>query len=184
MPDWLTQVSAFGIFLAIAALGFIFLLVSLIFGELFEHFGDGHFEPDGGLDHGGPSLFSPRVLAVFVTAFGGVGAVSISRGGTVLTASGLGFLSGVVLASLVLVFARFLYGQQASSDVRSADMVGQMARVTVAIPAGGVGQVRCRLGEELIDKIARSRDAQPIPENAVVRIEEVLGETVVVRRES
>ncbi len=183
MPDWLTQVSAFGVFLAIAAVGFLFLLVSLVFSGIFEHF-EGHFDHDGGVDHGGPSFFSPRVLAVFITAFGGVGAVSISRGSTVLVASGLGFLSGVVLASLVLVFARFLYGQQVSSDVRTADVVGQSARVIVGIPAGGVGQVRCRVGEELIDKIARSQDGVAIPENAVVRIEDVLGETVVVRRES
>ncbi len=183
MPDWLTQVSAFGVFLAIAAVGFLFLLVSLVFSGIFEQF-EGHFDHDGGVDHGGPSFFSPRVLAVFITAFGGVGAVSISRGSTVLVASGLGFLSGAVLASLVLVFARFLYGQQVSSDVRTADVVGQSARVIVGIPAGGVGQVRCRVGEELIDKIARSQDGVAIPENAVVRIEDVLGETVVVRRES
>ena len=181
MPDWLTQVSAFGVFLAIAAVGFLFLLVSLVFSGLFEHF-EGDFDHEGGADHGGPSFFSPRVLAVFITAFGGVGAVSVSRGSTVLVASGLGFLSGIVLASLVLLFARFLYGQQASSDVRTADVVGQSARVIVGIPAGGVGQVRCRLGEELIDKIARSQDGEAIPENAVVRIEDVLGETVVVRR--
>ncbi|MBI1750672.1 MAG: hypothetical protein HY234_05540 [Acidobacteria bacterium] len=182
MPDWLTQFSAFTVFLAIAAIGFLFLLISLIFSGIFEHF-EGHFDHDGGGDHGGPSFFSPRVLAVFITAFGGVGAVSMSRGSSILTASGLGFLSGVVLASLVLVFARFLYGQQASSDVRTSDVVGQSARVIVGIPAGGVGQVRCRVGEELIDKIARSQDGAAIPENAVVRIEDVLGETVVVRRE-
>jgi hypothetical protein len=81
------------------------------------------------------------------------------------------------------VFARFLYSQQSTSEVRSADVVGQAARVVVAIPTGGVGQVRCRVGEELIDKIARSRDGAAIPENAVVKIEEILGETVVVSKQ-
>jgi hypothetical protein len=52
----------------------------------------------------------------------------------------------------------------------------------IGIPAAGVGQVRCTLGEQLVDKIARSDNEQPIPENAVVRIEEVLGETVIVAR--
>jgi len=61
--------------------------------------------------------------------------------------------------------------------------VGQNARVVVAIPPGGIGQVRCRLGEELIDKIARSAGEEAIPENAVVRIEEVLGETVIVKKQ-
>ncbi len=83
---------------------------------------------------------------------------------------------------MIYLFARFLYGQQASSEVRSSDLVGQIGRVVVAIPAGGVGQIRCRVGEELVDKIARTRDGAAIPENASVRIEEVLGETVIVKK--
>jgi membrane protein implicated in regulation of membrane protease activity len=98
-------------------------------------------------------------------------------------ASLVGFGSGVALSSLVVVFARFLYRQQASSDMRTADLVGQPGRIVVAIPAGGVGQVRCRVGEELIDKIAQARDGTVIPENAAVRIVEVLGETVIVTRQ-
>ena len=80
------------------------------------------------------------------------------------------------------MFARFLFGQQASSDVGSHDLVGQIARVVVAIPAGGVGQIRCRLGEELVDKIARTRSGDSIGENASVQVEEVLGETVIVKK--
>jgi membrane protein implicated in regulation of membrane protease activity len=121
-------------------------------------------------------------MSVFVTAFGGVGAIATHYGLSPLPASFLGFASGLVLSFLVLTFARFLYKQQASSDVRVADLVGQNARVVVAIPAGGVGQVRCRIGEELVDKIARSRDGAQVSENAAVRVEEVLGETVIVTR--
>ena len=55
-------------------------------------------------------------------------------------------------------------------------------RVVIALPVGGVGQVRCKIGEELVDKIARSTDTAPIAENTPVVIEEVVGETVVVRR--
>jgi len=185
MAGFLSQLSALSIFLAIAAVGFLFLLISLIFGEIFEHLG-GAFEHDGGfdhaLDHGGPGLFSSRILAVFITAFGGSGAVGTHYGLAALPSSGLGFASGVVFALIIYAFARFLWGQQASTEVRVTDLVGQTARVIVAIPAGGIGQVRCRLGEELIDKIARSAGEEAIPENAIVRIEEVLGETVVVKK--
>jgi membrane protein implicated in regulation of membrane protease activity len=182
MPEWMMQVSAFSIFLAIAAFGFLFLLISLVFSGLFEFF-ESEIEHDiGAGDHGGPGFFSVRVLSVFVTAFGATGAIATHYKYSVMAASGMGLLSGFLLASIVLAFARFLYGQQSSSEVRTADVVGQAARVIVAIPAGGMGQVRCRVGEELIDKIARSQDGQPIPENSVVRIEEVLGEIVIVRR--
>jgi membrane protein implicated in regulation of membrane protease activity len=183
MPEWLSNMSAFTIFLSIAGVGFVFLLVSLIFGEIFEHLeisADHDFDHD--LEQGGPGILSTRILSVFVTAFGGFGAVATHYGMTPLPASGVGFASGVMFGGIVYGFARFLWNQQATSETRSADLVGQQARVVVAIPAGGVGQVRCKLGEQLIDKIARSRDGQAIPEYTTVKIEEVLGETVIVAR--
>jgi len=179
MGDWFAQPTAFLVFLAIAALGFVFLLISLIFGEIFEHLGT---DLSHDLDHGGPGFFSTRILSVFVTAFGGFGAIGAHYGLSTLASSGLGFVSGMFFASLIYAFARFLYGQQASSELRSADIVGQTGRVVVAIPAGGVGQIRCQVGEELIDKIARSQDSEAIPENAVVQVAEVLGGTLIVRR--
>jgi membrane protein implicated in regulation of membrane protease activity len=181
MPEFLSQFSAFAVFLSIAAVGFLFLLISLIFGGIFEHF-EGHFEHDGIGEHGGPGFFSTRVISVFITAFGGFGAIATHFGLSVLPASGVGFASGIFFGSIIYWFARFLFSQQATSEVRSTDVVGRTARVVVAIPAGGVGQVRVHLGEELIDRIARSQDGAAIPDNSVVRIEEVLGEVVVVRR--
>jgi membrane protein implicated in regulation of membrane protease activity len=87
-----------------------------------------------------------------------------------------------VLATPIYFFARFLYGQQASSESRAQDLVGLVGRVVITIPAGGVGQVRCKIGEELVDKIARAREPDAIAENTPVVVEEVVGETVVVRR--
>ena len=178
--DLLPALNAFTVFLAIAAVGFLFLMVSLFFGGILDHFDAGL---DHDLEHGGPGFFSPRVMSVFVTTFGGAGAIATFYRWSPVPASFAGFVSGLALSSLVLVFARFLYRQQASSDMRVTDLVGQAGRVVVAIPAGGVGQVRCRVGEELIDKIAQTRDGTLIPENAAVKIEEVLGETVIVTRQ-
>jgi len=178
VPGWFAQVSAFSVFLGIAAIGFLFLLVSLIFGEVFEHF-DSSF--DHSLDHGGPGFFSTRIMSVFVTAFGGFGAVGVHYGLSMLEASGVGFGSGAFFATLILLFARFLYGQQATTKVLSSDLVDKTARVVVAIPANGVGQVRCQIGEEVFDKVARSRSGEAVPENAIVTVEETLGEVVIVR---
>ncbi len=179
MPDWLTQVSAFTVFLGIGGVGFLFLLISLIFGEVFEHF-DHSFDHD--LDHGGPTVLSPRVMSVFITAFGGFGAMATHYGLTILPASGVGFVAGATFGAIIFYFARFLYGQQATTQVRSADITGRTARVIVAIPgAGGVGQVRVQVGEEIIDKVARSRDGAAIAANAIVEVQEVLGEIVIVR---
>ena len=177
--DLFSSLSAFSIFLAIASVGFAVLLVSALFGEMFEHFDVGG---DHEFSHGGPGFFSTRVISVFVTAFGGFGAIASYYGLGPLPASGVGFASGVVFASAIYAFASFLYSQQASSDVKSADLVGQAARVIVTIPAGGLGQVRCRVGEALVDKIARTRDGGQVLENTLVSIEEVLGETVIVKQ--
>jgi membrane-bound ClpP family serine protease len=175
--DWLPQVSQFSVFLALAGIGFAFLLVALFFGEIFEHF---EFSADHDLSHGGPGFFSTRILSVFITAFGGFGAVATYYRFGVLGSSGIGFLSGLFFAGIIWAFAGFLYSQQASSDVRVQEFVGHVGRVVVSIPAGGVGQVRCQLGEQLVDKIARSGDGRPIPENTAVTVAEVLGDTVVV----
>jgi membrane protein implicated in regulation of membrane protease activity len=177
--DLLSSLSAFSVFLGIAAVGFLFMMVSLLFGEVFEHF-DGGLDHD--LDHGGPGFFSSRVIGVFVTAFGGFGAIATHYGLGALPASLVGLGSGVIFGGAVYLFARFLYGQQASSELRSQDLVGQAARVVVTIPEGGVGQIRCRLGEELVYKVARAGDNSAIPENSVVTVQEVLGEVVIVRK--
>ena len=173
----LPPLSPFTVFLAIAAVGFLFLLIALVFGELFDSFGVDH-----DLDSGGPGFFSGRVMSVFVTAFGGFGAVGTYYGLSPVPASILGFGSGLVFAGIIYAFARFLYSQQASSRVDASDLLGQTARVVIAIPAGGVGQIRCRVGEELVDKIAQSRDGAAIPENASVSIDQILGETVIVKK--
>jgi len=175
--------SSFAVFLAIAALGFLFLLISLIFGEIFEHFGDGaDHDLDHDMDHGGPGFFSPRVMSVFITAFGGTGAIAAHYGASTLASSGIGAISGMLFATLIFYFAKFLYSQQATTQVKATDVIGQTARVVIGIPKDGVGQVRCRVGDELLDKIARSENGEPIPENTPVRVEQVLGEIIIVKR--
>jgi len=175
--DFLPPLSAFSVFLAIAAVGFLFLVIALVFGGIFDF-----FEHDADVDIGGPGIFSARVIAVFITAFGGFGAIATRSGADPVLASLAGLASGVVFGGAILAFARFLFNQQATSEVLANDLVGQSARVIVAIPANGVGQIRCRIGEELVDKVAQSRDGGAIPEHASVRVETVLGETVIVSK--
>ena len=179
MADWFAHVSQFTVFLALSSLGFLFLVLALFFGEIADHL-DGDADHDFG--HGGPSFFSVRILSVFITAFGGFGAVATHYQFGVLGASSIGFLSGATFAGLIYAVASFLYRQQASSDIHSQDVVGQLARVVVTIPKDGVGQVRCQIGEQLLDKIARTKDGVSVAENAMVTITAVLGETVIVER--
>ena len=177
----LAAFSAFGVFLGLAAIGFLILIVSFVMGEIFD-LGDwfGHHDID--THGGGPSFLSGRILSVFVTAFGGFGAIGIHSGFGMGVSTAMGLASGFVFGGLVYAFVRFLHGQESSSNIRVGDLVGNSAEVTVAIPKGGLGQVRCQLGESVVEKIARSADGGEIPSNTLVKIEAIVGETVLVRK--
>jgi membrane protein implicated in regulation of membrane protease activity len=169
----LSHISALSIFLGIGAIGLLVLLFSLLFGEILDEM---HLEAD----HDGPGFFSTRVISVFLTAFGGVGAVSVNYGLSPIASSAVGFVSGVLLGGLIYLFARFLYSQQASSNIDPADLIGRTAQVTVGIPADGIGQVRCLIGETMIEKTARSRDGIAIANNSQVMIEGLANESLIV----
>lgn len=181
MPEFLSNITPLIVFLGIAALGFVFLLVSFVVGDLFDSFG---FETglDGGAD--GHALLDSRVISVFVTSFGGFGTIGIQLGLSILTSSLLGLAGGIVLGGLVSLFARFLYRQQASSSVGTAQLVGRTAQVIVSIAPGSLGQVSCRVGEERVEKLARARDNREIKAGATVRVEEVAGDSLIVSPET
>ena len=177
MPEFLSNVSSLMVFLAIAAIGFIFLLFSLVVGDIFDSFGF-----DTGLDGAadGHGFLDSRVISVFVTSFGGFGAIGIQMGFGIVASSFIGLAGGIVLGGLVSLFARFLHQQQSSSSVGASQMVGRSAQVIVSILPGGVGQVSCRIGEERVEKRARSKDNQEIKAGAMVRVDEVAGDSLIV----
>jgi membrane protein implicated in regulation of membrane protease activity len=175
------------IYAAIALVGFVFLLVMLFVGELFGHDHDlgAH---DGGFEHGdgdlggGPSVFSSRIMAAFVTAFGVGGVVARYYGLPHPAASGVGIATGAVMAGLVYQFARILYSQQASSEVQMSRLVGRGAEVTVAIPADGVGQVSLSVAGERTEHVARSKDGRALARGTQVVITALGGDSIVVEK--
>ncbi len=171
------------IYAAIGMVGLLFLLVMLFLGdiggdhEISAHdLGLGH----GDADHGGPSVFSARIMASFLTAFGVGGVVARYYSFSHPASSAIGVVSGVVMAGLVYQFARILYAQQASSQLPMAKLVGHSAEISVAIPTGGVGQITLTFGGERSDHIARSADGQAVPRGAEVVITGLRGDSVVV----
>ena len=177
MSDFFSNINPLMVFLAIAAVGFVFLLISLVVGDIFDSLG---FETglDGGAD--GHGFLDSRVISVFVTSFGGFGAIGIQMGLGIVVSSLLGLAGGVVLGGLVSLFARFLYKQQSSSSVGTAQMIGRTAQVIVSIAPGSLGQVSCRIGEERIEKLARSKDNREIKAGAIVRVDDIAGDSVIV----
>lgn len=165
------------VFLGIATIGFVGLLASLVVGDIFDNFGF-----DTGLDGAtdGHALLDSRVISVFITAFGGFGAIGIQMGLSVVASSFVGLAGGIVFGGLVSMFARFLYKQQSSSSVATTQLVGRTAQVTVPIAPGSMGQVSCRVGEERVEKLARSKNNSEIRAGAIVRVEEIAGDSLIV----
>jgi membrane protein implicated in regulation of membrane protease activity len=175
------------IFATIGAFGLLFLLVMLFFGGDHDlHVG----EADGGHDvshaaggEGGPSIFSSRIIASFISAFGFGGTIGRYLEFGYPASSAFGLVSGVVLASIVFKFAEILWSQQASSEVKMTSLVGMTAEVAIAIPEGHLGQISLSAAGERSMHIARSLDGKAIPQGTSVVIRELRGDYVVVERQ-
>ena len=168
------------VFLIIGGIGFAFLLISLAVGDIFEMFGGSADLGDPGVDFG---FLDSRVLAVFVTAFGGFGAISAQMGFGAVPSSFVGLLGGVGFAGMVSVFGRFLIGQQASSSVSDHDLIGRSVQVTVAIKPGQVGQITAKIGDERVEKIARAKSDTEITAGTIVTVDSIAGDSVIVTPE-
>jgi membrane protein implicated in regulation of membrane protease activity len=175
------------IFAAIGAFGLLFLLIMLFFGGGHDlHMGDmdgGHDVSHAADGEGGPSIFSSRIIASFISAFGFGGTIGRYLEFGYPVSSAFGIVSGVVLASIVLKFAQVLYSQQASSEVKMTTLVGMTAEVAIAIPEGHLGQISLSAAGERSMHIARSRDGKAIPQGTSVVIRELRGDYVVVERQ-
>jgi membrane protein implicated in regulation of membrane protease activity len=175
------------IYAAIGAFGFLFLLAMLFVGEVFGGDHEIHVG-DVGADHGdfghegGPSIFSARIMASFLTAFGVGGVVARYYDLPHPAAAGCGVVTGVVMSGLVYQFAKILYSQQASSEVRMTGLIGKTAEVTVGIPRGGMGQVTLEYGGERTTQIARSKDDGAIAPGTAVVVTALLGDSIIVER--
>jgi membrane protein implicated in regulation of membrane protease activity len=164
------------IFLIIGGIGFLFLLITLIMGDIFDALG-GNISLDTSHDFG---IFDSRVIAVFLTAFGGFGLIAASVGYGGAMSSIFGLLGGMVFGAIVFYFGKFLYSQQSSSSVSSNDLIGRTAQVIVNIKPDQLGQISCRVGEERVEKLARTAGGEEIKAGQIVRIESIGSDSVIV----
>jgi membrane protein implicated in regulation of membrane protease activity len=120
-------------------------------------------------------------MAAFLTAFGVGGVVARYYSLSHPAASGVGVVAGIAMAGIVYQFAKILYSQQASSEVRMHGLVGAYAEVSVAIPENGLGQISLSKGGERTDHIARSADGHSIRLGTTVVVTALGAHSVVVK---
>lgn len=164
------------IFLIIGGLGFLFLLLSLLIGDVFDALGM-DFNLDASHDFG---IFDSRVIAVFLTAFGGFGLIAATLGWGAVGGSLFGLLGGLVFGAIVFYFGKLLYSQQSSSSVSNEDLIGRTAQVIVNIKPDQLGQISCNVGEERVEKLARTLNGEELKAGQIVRIESIGSDSVIV----
>lgn len=165
------------VFILLAVIGLILLLISAFFGV----FGD-DVEVAPEVEGGGPHFLSLRSIAVFLTAFGTVGAIARYYNLSAMLSSLWGVLAGAAMSGIYVLAMNLVRSQEASSLITSTDLIGLTGRVTVAIPPDGFGEVSCTVKAQVTRRLARSKTQQAIPEGAIVKIADVQGDVVFVEQ--
>ena len=138
------------VFLILACVGVVFLLISAFFGGDHDvsadhefHFEHGYEAAAGHEGGGSPSPFSTRVISLFVTAFGAVGAISRYYEASYFLSSLSGLVGGVLVGGIGYQIMRFFWKQQATSTVCSEDLINSSAlpgeRSGSLLRPGGLG---------------------------------------------
>ncbi|MBI2267611.1 MAG: NfeD family protein [Armatimonadetes bacterium] len=189
------------LFLGFLTSGVLYSLVMVLLGGGGEsddgghggfHLGDllgGHNDSAGGVTHvhTGPvhvNFLSPLSLSAFMTGFGASGLIYLQA----LTFKPMTAIFAAFFTALVFDFVayglvfRFFMGAQASSLISSTDIVGLDGEVITSMAQGRLGQVayNTKVGRQV--GIARARDGTDIPTGTVVKILEIVGNTLLVER--
>jgi hypothetical protein len=182
---------------------FICLLVGLIFA-VFSFIFSGAFEAevDAGVDVGADvgvdgdivggdvgvgdihfPLFSPIVIACFVTAFGGGGIIGLKLFPfapilSLPVAVGTGVVIGLLVGLLVLKIYKVV---QTNAVTTAKHIIGTVAEVSESIPAAGVGEITFSGKGSRISGPARSEENIDIKRHAMVTITRIVGGLYYVR---
>ncbi len=144
----------------------------------------GHVDLGGAPSHDVSLLsLSPISIAAFITSFGGVGIIATQGFGASGATSLLWALGGslvVAVASHLLFFYIFV-APQASSAIKSGDVIGVIAEVTAPIPGNSVGEIAYVAMGERHTATARSSDGHDISRGSLVTIEGIAGTVLIVQ---
>lgn len=165
--------------------GLVFTLVSVLAGHFFGGH-DAHVAGSGGhaeagadsSDMPGISIFSPTVMASFVTAFGGFGLIFTqfpATSKTVISAPLSIFCALLVAGGLYKFFSMVFRHTQSSSESKVGKLVGTEANVITPIAANGVGEIAYVVGGSRYTAAARAEKGTPVASGQTVKITRVVG---------
>jgi membrane protein implicated in regulation of membrane protease activity len=173
------------IYLFCLVVGLVFTLVSVTVGHFFGGHGDhvggsgGHAEAGAdSSDMPGISIFSPTIIASFITAFGAFGLIFSEFEPTkkVIISAPLSLISALAVAGVLFVFLRSVFSHtQSSSESHIARLAGTAASVVSPIPENGVGEIAYVVSDTRYTAPARSENGAAIANGKLVTITRVVG---------
>jgi len=165
--------------------GLTFTVISVLAGH-FMGGHDGHVAGSGGhaeagadaSDQPGVSIFSPTIIAAFVTAFGGFGLIFVQfpKTSNPVISAPLSLLGGLIVAGALLVFLRAVFSHtQSSSESHVARLIGAEANIITPIPENGVGEIAYVVGDTRYTAPARAENNASVANGATVKITRIVG---------
>jgi membrane-bound ClpP family serine protease len=185
----------FIIYFICLGVGLVFTLLTAFFGHIFgggghdAHVGGsgGHAEAGGDTsDMPGVSIFSPTVMATFITAFGGFGLIfhQIPLTHSVFFSAPLAILCAMITAAGTLFILRQLFrSTQSSSESKVGELTGSVGHIITPIPQNGVGEIAYVQGGSRYTAPAREETGAPVPTGAAVKIVRIVGSQFYVKSE-
>ncbi len=165
------------VYLFLFFVGLFFALLSLVLSLLGGgDFGHDHGNLSSGESTAGHDLhfspFSPQVISVFATSFGGAGYASLQLlGHSPVVSLLIALPCGIFFAFLLFLFiSKFLVKSQASSESRASELLGIQAEVTTGIPKGGTGEIAYMSMGTRYTAPAVSLNGEEISARRIVRI--------------
>jgi len=155
------------------------------------HAGVGHADGSGGAEgatslssqFSGISPLSPLIISCFLTIFGGTGIACANVGVPPVISAPLSALSALVISALAFFgLSRLLMRIQSTSHYTLHELEGLEGTVVTPIPASGVGEVAVVAHETRRTNPARSADGEAIDKHVTVRVDRVVGNTLMVRK--
>lgn len=174
------------IFFLIAVTGLMMLAASVIIGELFEFldltglFDIGDFDV-AGHDGGGP--ITTPALSLALTAFGGTGMITQWAGWGIILSVGTSLLSAIAFGAIGAWIAILFYRQSSGTEDAFAAVIGKQGEVVTSITSTP-GEVQISAYGGTHTRLARSKSGEIIPSGSIVRIVDVMGNTLIVEKAS
>jgi membrane protein implicated in regulation of membrane protease activity len=165
--------------------GLLFTIISVVAGHFFgghgEHVGGSGGHAEAGADSSdmpGISIFSPTIIASFITAFGGFGLIFTEFPATkkVIISAPLSLVCALSIAGVLFLMLRSVFSHtQSSSESHVAQLAGTEASVASPIPENGVGEIAYVVGGTRYTAPARTENGAAIGNGKLVKITRVVG---------